>query len=98
MIGTVLIVSTQRSDAFPRGAPPNVCDSSAPAVGPHGQPQDNSTNPYKLIVKEQIVPAGGVVSLEIVKIDQASPDFKGFIVNARDTADGKIVGKFQASG
>ena len=78
---------------YPSGAPPSTCSSLKP-LGPHGQPQDNSTHPYKLIVGDPSVPAAGTVTLQIVKIDQGSPDFKGFIVNARNKA-GQVVGTFE---
>ena len=94
---TFLVLATVLAGClgYPDGAPESTCDSLHPR-GPHGSPQDNTTHPYKLIVGDPTVTAAGIVDLQIVKIEDSSPDFKGFVVHAKNTA-GEVIGTFETS-
>lgn len=93
VIGVVMMLLSPSADGYSSGAPFQKCDNMEPSPTAHGPPQTTNI-PYKLVVKDQLVDAGQELQLEIKKIDESTPDFKGFIVQGRDVKTDKRVGSF----
>ena len=82
---------------WPAQAPTTACASLVPEHFTGPQPAD--ANPYELVVMGSgRVEPGRPVKLELRKKDEKTTDFKGFIVQARDKANGKVVGDFSNFG
>ena len=82
---------------FPGGAPSSTCGNLQPSPSVHGSPQPQSSLPYKLEVKEPFVDGGKTIRLELVKLDDSSDDFMGFLVQGRLAGTDDIVGSFVVS-
>merc|ERR1712130_280275 len=72
-----------------QGAPEAACESMTPQ---HGVSPQTTDSPYNVKVSATFVKPGGTVDVTI-----SGSKFKGFLLQAQDSADGKLVGSF-ASG
>ena len=80
---------------YSSGPPASVCKSMTPDPSAHGTPQTTPV-PYQLVPDKTSVKSGETVTLTLEKIDPATSDFKGFMVEAIDPANNSIVGSFVA--
>ena len=93
-IGIVLLICLSNlikdATAYSSGAPDSVCETMKP--GHFGTSSQDSAVPFELSPGGQTVKAGDMLTLTLKKT--GVDDFKGFMVQALDTATNQSIGSF----
>ena len=73
-------------DVFP------ACSDMTPGHG--GENAQTTGSPFELELSETEIEAGGYVILTLKRKSNSDPEFKGFLIQAKDEADDSLVGEF----
>ena len=80
---------------YSSGLVESACSSMTPGHGPVSQA---SGGPFEMEVSETEIDSGASVLLTLRRKSASDPEFKGFLIQAKDVADDSLVGEFTDTG